>query len=199
MKYKVIFFDADGVILKGGVQFTDELNRKFGLKIENMEPFFKGRFLDCAAGRADVKEELAKVITDWGWKGTVDELMHFWLSEGTVFDEENIQLARQISEKGVHCFVSTGQEKYRGDFIKNKVGYGHPFEDVFYSAELGCSKGDILFFEIIFDRVRHITQDKSSILMIDDSPRIIEAAKEFGFDTIFYQKPEDLNELRASI
>lgn len=195
MKYKVIFFDADGVILKGGYTFTDKLSEVHGLKMENMLPFFQGAFLACSEGKADVKEELAKVLDQWGWQGTVDELMDFWLSEGTVFDDDNIAIARKLSESGVHCFVTSGQEKYRGEFIKERVGNGNPFEDVFYSAEVGCSKKDPKFYETCFNRIKHITQNKKDVLVIDDSPHIIELAKELGFDTFFCEKNEDLKKI----
>ncbi len=196
MKYKVIFFDADGVILKGGYTFTEKLQKQHSLKMENMLPFFQGPFQACAEGKADVKEELAKVIETWKWIGTVDELIHFWLTEGTIFDQETIRLAELLKKAGTHCFVSTGQEKYRGEFIKEKVGNGNPFEDVYYSAEVGCSKNEPLFLETIFDRVKHITTDKSKILLIDDSEHIITSATDFGFDTLFCKTTTDLEILK---
>lgn len=192
MKYKVLFFDADGVILKGGHQFTDKLTRQFGIKLEVMLPFFKGPFLDCAAGTADVKEELAGVIDEWGWNGTIEELMEFWLTEGSPFDENNMEIAQKLAALGYHCFVTTGQEKYRGEMIKQRVGGGNPFEDVFYSAEVGRSKNDPQFFKMCFERIKHITTDKKDVLVIDDSPHIIEMAQELGFDTFFCEKNEDL-------
>lgn len=192
MKYNVIFFDADGVILKGGHQFTDKLTELHGLKMENMLPFFKGPFLKCASGSADVKEELSHVLDQWGWSGTVDELMEFWLTQGTPFDQENISIARTLSEKGFRCFVTTGQEKYRGEFIKEHVGNGNPFEDVFYSAEVGCSKNDPTFFKTCFERVSHITTNPSEVLVIDDSKHIIKMAQSLEFETFFCEKNEDL-------
>ena len=199
MKNKVIFFDADGVILKGGYRFSDELVKQFGLKAKTMQPFFLGPFLGCAKGQADLKEELAKVIDTWGWHGTVDELIDFWLTEGTVFDETNLELVRKLSEKGIHCFISTHQEKYRGEFIKRKVGSGNPFDDVYYSEEMGCGKQDPHFYEVLFERVKNITTDKSEILLIDDLQSVIELAQKFGFDTIFYQSPDDVRELKTYV
>lgn len=196
MDYKIMFFDADGVILKGGTRFTDKLVEKYDLKIENMLPFFEEPFIVCSEGKADVKEELTKVVSDWGWKGTVDKLMDFWLTEGTEFDDEVIELARQFTQTGIHCFVTTGQEKYRGEFIKEKVGYGHPFEDVFYSAELGFVKRDPKFLELCYERVKHLVDRPSSILVIDDSKNIIENAKSLGCSTLFIQSPNDFDELK---
>lgn len=199
MNYKVIFFDADGLVLRGGFMFTDKLAEKYGLNAKNMTPFFKGPFRECAAGKADLKTELVKVLNDWGWKGTVDELIQFWLTEGTVFDDKTVELARKLSSKGVHCFVATGQEKNRGEFIKSNVGGGDPFEDVFYSAEVGCDKKEKQFFETIFDRVSHVTTDPSEVLFIDDSEHIVDMAKSVGFDAIYYQSPDDIKELIAYV
>lgn len=69
--YKAIFFDADGVCIKSKYLFTEQLERDFGIKIEKMLPFFTGVFRQCSVGRADLKEELTKVVEDWGWTGTV--------------------------------------------------------------------------------------------------------------------------------
>lgn len=196
MDYKVMFFDADGVILKGGTRFTDKLVETYGLDFQNILPFFHGPFIACSEGKADLKEELTKVVSIWGWKGTVDELMHFWFTEGTVFDWEVIELARRFADTGIHCFVTTGQEKYRGEFIKEKIGYGHPFEDVFYSAELGIVKRDPKFLELLYDRVKHLVDRPSSILVIDDSKNIIENARSLGCSTLFIQSPNDFDELK---
>jgi putative hydrolase of the HAD superfamily len=196
MNHKVIFFDADGVILKGAFKFTDLLAEKYGLKLDNMLPFFQGPFQDCALGKADVREELASVVDQWGWPGTVDELLDFWLSEGTVFDEEMIKLARKLNEKGLHCFVSTGQERERGEHIKNRVGNGDPFKDVYYSAEVGFGKKDPRFWEVIFKRVEQITTNPSEILVIDDSQSVLDVAAGLGADTLFVEGSNDLSKLR---
>ena len=71
MRYKAIFFDADGVLIKSKRRFTDSLREEFGMEPERAQPFFKGVFKECVLGRADLKTELAMVMGDWGWKGSV--------------------------------------------------------------------------------------------------------------------------------
>lgn len=195
MNYKVISFDADGVILKGVYKFTDKLSMNYGLKIEDMLPFFLGPFKQCAIGKADAKEELAKVLDDWGWKGTVDELMDYWLSVGTEFNEEILDLVRKLKDKGIHCIVSTGQEHYRGTYLKESLGNGNPFDDVYFTAEIGCDKKDPRFFETIFGRLSDVTKNPAEVLVIDDDEGVIALAKQFGFDTILYKTREDIKEL----
>jgi hypothetical protein len=78
--FKVILFDADGMIISSP-RFSEQLEKQYGIPWNRMEPFFKGPFQACKIGNADLKEELAKAIQDWGWQGSVDELVDFWFAE----------------------------------------------------------------------------------------------------------------------
>ena len=66
MKYKAIFFDADGVLIKSKHQFSDRLEKEYGIKSEKLQPFFMGVFRQCSVGKADLKKELEKVVGNWG-------------------------------------------------------------------------------------------------------------------------------------
>lgn len=91
MKYKAIFFDADGVLIKSKYLFSEQLEKDYGISIDVMLPFFTGVFRQCSVGKADLKEELANVIGDWGWEGTVEELMDYWFTKGTEIDQEVVE------------------------------------------------------------------------------------------------------------
>ena len=72
-KPKVIIYDNDGMILNGG-RFSDQYAKEFGVDLATMTPFFDGPFKKCLVDKADLKEELAQVLEEWKWNGTVDEL-----------------------------------------------------------------------------------------------------------------------------
>lgn len=188
--YKAIFFDADGVLIRSKFLFTEQLEKDFGIKVEKTLPFFIGVFRQCSVGKADLKEEFAKVIGDWRWNGTVDELLAYWFSKGTEFDEEVVEYVSSLRDQGVRCFMATDQEKYRGEHLERELGGGKVLERVFYSAEIGCSKKEPRFWEYVFSEIHELSGES---LFIDDDKEKVEAVATFGLDTYLYT---DLSSLK---
>lgn len=185
MKYPVILFDADGVLIKSQYLFSEKLEAEYGISAKKLLPFFTGVFKECTIGKADLKVELAKVIDEWGWKGTVNELLHFWFTKGTEIDEEVAEFVRELRRVGVRTHMTTDNEKYRGEALRKLVGGGNLFDEIFFSAEVGYVKKDPAFFEHVYRAVNQSSSepvDRSRILFIDDSPENVEVAKRFGFD-----------------
>ena len=189
--YKAIFFDADGVMIRSKFLFTEQLEKDFGIQIEKMLPFFTGVFRQCSVGKADLKEELAKVIGDWGWSGTVEELMEHWFTKGTQIDSDVVEYVKSLRDQGVRCFMATDQEKYRGEHLERELGGGKLFEKVFYSAGVGCSKKEQAFWDYAFGQIHELPDD---VLFIDDDAEKVEAVSKFGLDTYLYT---DLPSLKA--
>lgn len=179
MKYSTILFDADGVLIKSKRRFSDRLEEVYGIPVERLQPFFTGVFRECSLGKADLKEELAKVVGGWGWQGTVDELLAFWFSEGTVVDQGVADFIRALRQSGVKTHMTTDQEKYRGEHLRNTLGKGVLFDQVFFSADVGCPKKDPAFFAHV-DQV--IGSDRSQTLFVDDDEINVKTAKAFRYD-----------------
>ena len=193
MKYQVLLFDADGVVLRSSRLFSEQLESEYGIKNEKLQPFFKGVFKDCALGRADLKEELAKVIADWGWQGTGEELLQYWFSKGTSVDTEIVEYIQSLCQIGVRCFMTTNQEKYRSEYLQNFLGHSKVFERVFYSAQIGATKKQPEYFQFVYKHLDGIS--KNQILLIDDDEENIEAAKIFGFETHFFTTLDGLKKI----
>lgn len=193
MKYQVVLFDADGVLITSKFRFSDLLKSEYGIGFDVLQPFFSGPFKKCHKGEADLKEELVKVVDDWGWKGTVDELMEFWFTKGTEIDQEMLARVEKLKTDGVRCFMATDQEKYRGENLTRRLGDGHPFEKVFISSSIGVPKKDPEFWEYVSREIGSIP--KNEVLFIDDSIENIDAAKEFGFEGILFNSMDDLKRI----
>ena len=140
-------------------------------------------FRDCSVGKADLKQELARVIDDWGWQGTIDELLEYWFTKGTQVDDEVVEYVKFIRDKGVRCFLATDQEKYRGEHLRQTLGGGKVFEEIFYSAAIGHSKKTEAFWDVALER---FDLDRSQVLLIDDDQEKIHAVASFGIDTYLY-------------
>lgn len=191
MKYKVVLFDADGVTINHSTMFSDELEADYGITKATTHDFFFGVFQQCMVGKADLKEELAKVIGPWGWKGTVGELVAYWFSKGDEFDQKILDFVSRLRTNGVHCFMTTNQERYRGQHLREKLK--DVFEDIFVSADLGHKKNEIEYFDAAFGRMKDLAgNDKESVLFIDDDERNVDVARAFGLDAVLYRSFGDI-------
>ena len=191
MKYKVVLFDADGVTINHSTMFSDELETDYGITKATTHDFFYCIFQHCMIGKADLKEELAKVVGPWGWNGTVDELVAYWFSKGDEFDRQIVDLVGRLRTDGIRCFLATNQEKYRGEYLRERLA--GVFEDVLVSADLGHKKNEPEYFEAAFERVRESAgNDKGSVLFVDDDERNVDVARAFGIDAMVYRTFADV-------
>ena len=174
--YKAIIFDADGMIIHGE-RFSKRLEEEFGITRETTSPFMdSGKFQLCLTGKADLKDELANVIKDWGWKGTVDDLLEYWFSEKhNVIDERFLPIIRDLRDKGIRCFLASNNEKYRTNNLINERGLGAWFDKFFSSAFIGFKKPEREFFEAIFKELPSLKKD--AVLFWDDDPKMLKAPK----------------------
>lgn len=196
MEIKIVLFDADGVTFRSDGLFSDALAQDYGISPVVTTPFFNGVVKKCMLGTADTKKELLNVIQSWGWNGSVDELLEYWFSTGGEVDKQIVSLAQDLRSQGVHCFMATNQEKYRGEYLRTTLGQGKIFEDIFISAELGHKKNEPEFFIAVFQKVYSLVSgNKSKVLLIDDDQDNITCAKAFGFQAILYTTFSDVKYL----
>jgi len=195
MKYKVVLFDADGVTLKEDKYFSEYLAEQ-GLisSLDKTTPFFNGVFQDCLLGKADLKEELAKVIDKWGWEGTVDELVDYWFTVGDDLNEDVVSYINDCKKNNIRCYMTADQEKYRAAYLRRKLS--HLFEDFFFAGEIGYAKKEPECFEYVYGRVGQFVNEKSEILFIDDMEHNVTNARAFGIEAIHFRTIADLPEIR---
>lgn len=196
MPFKAILFDADGMIIIAK-RFSDRLQAEYGISWSTMEPFFKGPFQKCKVGQADLKEELSHVIHDWGWKGSVEELVNFWFQSGTAVDERMREIIQNLRNRGTRCYLTSNQEKYRANFLRHTLNLSQLFDELFISADIGYLKQDQDFFEFVY---RSLTRSngniqKHEILFADDSPENIHTAEAYGLTTHLYHTFEDFKKI----
>ena len=184
---KAVVYDMDGMVLGGG-RFSDAYAKEFGITFADMQPFFDESFPKCILGQADLKEELAHWLSKWRWKGTVEELLEYWLHRGDEIDTAVLNSVDTLRAKGMLCVLATNQEKYRGEYVKKELKLAEHFEKIFVSNEIGYKKPEPQFFEAIMEflRERDSSMQKSEVLFWDDREAFVEGAKRFGFEARFY-------------
>ncbi len=188
MNYRAVLFDADGMTLQAQ-RFSDQFQKDYGISWDHLQPFFAGPFQQCKLGKADLKEELAKVLTDWRWTESVEALITYWFRIGSTPNPEIIQAANDLRTRGIKCFLATNQERYRADFLRTTVGLETVFDGLLVSAELGYTKDMVQFFAAAYDKINaqeKIPLEKGSVLFVDHEEKNLAAAQAFGFATHAY-------------
>jgi len=177
---KAIIFDCDGPVIKRDMYFTRRLvSEGINIKMEKVLPFFEGDFILCETGKKDLKQELKKVFKDWGWKGSVEELMDYWFRNEAEKREEMLKYIKELRSGGVKCYLATDNEKYRVAYLLDTVGLREHFDGFFPSCEIGYLKKQKKFWQAAYRNLDNYRKDE--ILVWDDDLKNVNRAKEFGF------------------
>lgn len=180
---KALLFDVDGVLAVGG-SFTTRIAAEHGITREMLQPFFRGPFIACRNGEADLKEALQTRLPEWGWQGSVDTFLQYWFAAEHIIDEQLVEYIQNIRKRGIPCYLATNQEQYRTAYILEQMGFVNKFDGMFSSAYIGCGKEDSAFFAHILRKLEIIQAQE--ILFWDDSLANIEIARQAGLQAEQY-------------
>ncbi|MGN7806733.1 HAD-IA family hydrolase [Ensifer sp. 22521] len=200
-----VFFDVDGVLIDGW--HADFARRKpwdvtieadLGVDRDAFQLLFFGNpakgaaspMFECVTGRRDLKEALAAVLPQTGYKGGVDDFVRYWFEKDSNINPEVFDLVRKLRERGAQTFVATGQEHHRAAYLWNELHFANHFDRLFYSAEIGVPKKDPRFFEAI-NRALEIDPEERP-LFFDDQPEIVELASRAGWDAAIFTSARNI-------
>lgn len=189
---KVIIFDGDGVVISPQLMFAKKLADNYGITTAKTSSFFNGIFQECLVDKADLREELSKYLNEWGWPGTTDELINYWLKCDHNIDQNVINDIQRLRQNGIKCYLGSNQEKYRTDYMIDKMNFGNLFDGVFTSANIGHKKPDQEFFQKVYNKIEGLKPNE--IMFWDDSPRYTEGAKKFGYDARLYKNYDEFHQ-----
>lgn len=190
---KAIVFDLDGMIYLTKEMFSTRISRDLDIPLEDVLDFFKKHFGKCKRGRKDLKEELEKYISRWGWKKGLDALLEYWFKDGKL-DREMIDLISELKQKGIVCVLCTDNEKYRVEYLKRNHGIDRIFDIIVASCETGYMKPE----RGIFDEILETTGlPADQIIFCDEKEKNVKVAEEFGFIPLLYKGLEDFRKKLA--
>ncbi len=190
---KVILFDCDGLIIRHEKYFSIRLAEQQGMTLEDenekQKAFFSGVFLEYETGKADLKDALKKDLGLWNWTGTVEGLIDFWFSGEATVENDIKDFILNLRKKGFKCFVTTNNEKYRGEYLWSTAGLKNIFDGFFSSSTVGYFKEDQEFWKEVYKKFPEVK--KEEILVWDDDSQNVESATKFGFNAEFYKNFEE--------
>ncbi|HEV7344585.1 MAG TPA: HAD-IA family hydrolase [Devosia sp.] len=195
---RAVFFDVDGVLVHGyhanparvrawdanmladmGVD-PDKFRQDFTFDI-----FMKKVII----GEMSFIEALEKRLPAFGYKGSPMAFAHYWLKQDSVLNEPLLDVVRTLGQAdNCRLYVATNQEHLRANWLWGHLGLSDLFEDIFYSARIGAQKPAKRYFDFIEQRIG--PQDEPP-LFFDDSPKVIEAARQHGWEAVQFETVED--------
>lgn len=182
---KIVLLDIDGLIIPKKRIFSRRLEKEYGIPAKTIQPFFKGVFLKCEIGQADLKKELLKIIPLWGWQKGVGPLLDYWFNAEAKTDHAVLNFVDRWRASGFKIFLQTNQERYRAAFLWHKVGLKKHFDGIFSSCDLGHLKPSQSFWKAIHKKLPPV--QKSEVMVWDDGRLNVLSAKKFGYTAYFYQ------------
>lgn len=191
---KIIFFDADGVLIVQREKFfSQRFSEDYGVPVELIMPLFKNEFYKCVLGEMDLKEVLKSYIDKWGWKSSIDELLKYWWKGENKPNIPVLGVVDQLRTRGVKCYLTTDQEKYRANYIMKDMGLEKHLDGAFFSCNLGVSKSKREYWEKVLQALN--IKNLNEVQYWDDEQENINVAKETGIDAHLYKDIDDLKVL----
>nr|WP_298689973.1 HAD-IA family hydrolase [uncultured Dongia sp.] len=159
---------------------------------------FRDRFIKSLfeshvlTGQMALISALDQTLPELGFTGSSWSLVSYWLERDSQINHPLLRLIRDLQRTGAaKLCVATNQEHLRAFHLWNNLGLGGLFDDMFNSARLGVMKPARGFFDRIVEIVG--TQHERP-LMFDDSPAVVAAANEAGWEGVLFDDLEDCAE-----
>lgn len=172
---KLVAFDLVGVL---AYENDYELNEVEG-KIERL-------FGANPSDEDFTKQALAYAKT----KEEVQDRVHHIINNIYGVRDENIVSKIKEINSSIKVIIATNHVTAIKEWIVKQPFYDS-LDGLFISAELNCCKPALSFYDKVSQAMKI---DPNEILFVDDSPKNIEGAKEYGMKTLLYNKKGDLFE-----
>ena len=188
---KVLLLDADGVVLNKGEYFSERFSREHNVPIEDVLQFFKGPFVLCQKGEADLKKELKPYLKKWNWSGTVEDFLDYWFSSDVILHADIESTVSQFKNMGIKCYLASNNEAYRAEAISNVLNKENLLDGSYFSAYLKVRKENPGFFKHVLN---DIAVEPSEVVFVDNDQKNVDSAISVGIKAYLYE-PGILNRL----
>jgi len=195
-KIKAIFSDINGVLFEQERRFSERYSKEFGISIDKLNAYLDHDFDLCLTGKEDLKIHLKKLIIEWNWKGSVDELLEYWFDTNVLSYQIVIDSLMSLRDRGIKIFLATQNEKYKTEKFLKLLDPLLKFDYLIATYQVGYKKTNPKYFENCLKL--HNLKPKQ-VILIDNNPKAIASAKSIGMHAILFvdqaQAIKDLNKL----
>ena len=198
----VLALDIDGVISLGypgtPTPWHAALKDDWGFDHEEMaRDFFHRDFQEVVRGRLDLYVALHDYLEPKGLADRLEEFVAYWFEKDSMIDRGVLAQADAWRKRtGGRCFAASNQEHHRAAYLRDQLGLGAHFDEIIYSAALGVTKPERVFFTNAQTRMGVTVAQ--SILFVDDSAANVDAARACGWRAMLYRGPASLEQALAA-
>ena len=197
MRLRALMVDVDGVVVRHpqGLRWDHSLETDLGLSSKDLQDaFFSPHFADIVLGRVDLHERLAPVLAEIAPHLTSRQFADYWFAKDSHLDMALLDDLSGLRPSGLELHLATVQEHHRARHLWETLGLRDRFDAMHYAADYGFKKPDAAFFRAVEQRTGLAPGE---VLLIDDSPRNVEAALNCGWGAVLWDGSERLEALLA--
>ena len=189
---RAIVFDLGGVLLDWNPRYLyrklfggdDAAMERFLAEVCTMEWHHAN---DLGVPPERTCAELAQAHPDqaeliWAWPNRSEEMISGPI-QGTV------AILSELTAAGVPCYALTNMERETYPRRRERFEFMRWFDGTVVSGFEGVAKPDPAIFELLLDR---FDLDRSTTVLIDDSPANVQAARSVGMQAVQFESPEQL-------
>lgn len=198
---RAVLFDMDGVLLHGWHadpkkrrRWDTTLKEDLGIDPEAFQSFFPTVFeKKVLTGQMALEEALQEFLSQLGSSVDPQTFIDYWMSRDGVVDKPMWELVERLKKTGrVQLYIATNQEHVRANYLWNKIGFKHIFDDIFYAAAFKAPKPERAFFVGCEKKMPANTDEKP--LFFDDHEVYVEGARAAGWEAILHEGPQTCTE-----
>lgn len=190
-----LMIDVDGVLVRGrpqdGRAWHTALSQDLGIRyVDLYDRFFLPYWEGITLGRDDLRVRLTPILADLAPNISVDDLLSYWHSHDAAIDLQFLDSVQHIRKRGIPAFIATNQGHERGRYLWEDLGLNLYFDDIIYSAQIGCRKPDRDFYKAAETRVGIAPEQ---LLLVDDTEANVHAARREGWQALYWSRPNNFD------
>lgn len=176
-----LMLDVDGVLVTGrpqdGRHWSAGLKQDLGIDPAALQRgFFAPHWAGIVTGRADLAEVLEACLSRIAPEVPAQRLIDYWFEMDARIDSALLAECDTLRRHGTHIWLCTNQEHLRAAWLMERLR-GH-VDGMVHSAGLGAAKPDAAFFHAA---AAHVGLPPAALVLVDDSPKNVEAAMAAGW------------------
>lgn len=193
-KFKVIICDLSDVLIKGleGVEFS--ISQSVHLPVETVrEKLFSYNYHPLWIGSISEDLFLGNMIQEFHWEISVNTLKNL-IRQNFVELRGVRKIYEKLSASYKLALLSTNVKEWV-DYLNRNFAFAHMFESgTYYSFDIGYTKREPEAYTLVLEKLGILCNEA---LLIDDSQRHIDIAKNLGIKGIRFSNQKQLTESLA--
>ncbi|WP_226573346.1 HAD family hydrolase [Acuticoccus sediminis] len=194
-----LMLDVDGVVVNGrpgdGGSWATDIERDLGISPDALQSVFFAPHWDAiVTGRADLGDVLEACLPALSRSVTAADVIDYWFARDSAVDEAVLGDCDALRAGGTRIALATNQDHRRAAYLMDRLGLGRHVDAMVHSAALGARKPDRAFFDAA---AVSVGADPGDLVLVDDTARNVDAAREAGWRAIHWTKGVRLARLVA--